>query len=99
MSTTQKPTCNGSLNGVPFYSSDPLTDAANEGVGFSYVMSSVSSSTLFGILGGIAYSTRGFDAITIILLVIVVLSFSSILSNYFGVMNKKSPGYTKDCQR
>lgn len=99
MSTQQTiPICNGSRNGIQYYTPTPGQDVGNAIGGFSGIVSSVISSIFFTILGSIAFASRGGDIITSIFSIFIICSSISIISNYIN-MTRKPDGYTENCQK
>lgn len=97
MSTSQNlPTCNLTENGVGYYTSNPGQLGTNRSVGMSGVITFLSSSIVFFTIGLIAYSSRGFDIVTIILFVLVFSSCIGALM-YYNTMTTKPSDMTREC--
>jgi hypothetical protein len=92
VSTTNKPMCNARSNDVQYYSPNALSQAGGAlGVFFNSV-----SLVVFVLIFGLAYASRGFDVLTIVLLVLVISSVGALIYNYIK-MTSKPEGYTEDC--
>lgn len=92
-----KPICNSMSNGLQYYTDNPLEGVSNVAGGFSSLVSTLSSCIVLTILGIVSYSSRGFDILTNVLLLFIVMSVGSMIYNVV-MMNKKPSGYTEDCE-
>lgn len=97
MSTPTKPICNAKSNGVQYYTTNPLENASNFVGGMSGISSVLVSLFMFLVIFFAAYASRGFDALTIVLGIFIILSLISLIWNYFS-LKQKPDGYTEDCE-
>lgn len=97
MATVTKPICNGRTNDIQYYTPDGLGDASNFIGGLSGISSVLASLIVFLVIFIAAYMSRGFDVLTIVLGVFVILSLISLVWNYYS-MKQKPDGYTEDCE-
>jgi hypothetical protein len=84
-----QPLCNSTSNGKQYYTSTKWMG------GTSGLSSAVCSLSVFSTLFGISYNSRGFDFITILLLIIVMSSISAALTSLYNIYF--SPADTEDC--
>lgn len=98
--SNEKPTCNViDSNGTQAYAQDPVSFIASvtkQGTAWSSLVSSCCLSSILLIPLGLSYNKNGFDVITIVL-IIILLSIMSSMSNAYTQMNATPDGYTTDC--